>query len=210
MLAILPEPWVLASIGAGLFVAAGLAAWLLGAIRLAIYLGAAGLICATAAGTAHEYEARGSAKVQALWDADKAVRIQRTTEITLALSAKLMEAKDAASRLEGQLRDRFATLEGRASGVATRGGIGVGDDVARLLDDTSRAANSARPDAGTKAGTAAVPDAAAPEVVAYDEREFAGFIVAAGAAYADAYQLWRACRGREDSYLEAMTKGRTQ
>ena len=148
----------------------------------------------------------GRTEVQGKWDADRTARIKRTTEITLELSGKLMAAKDAAAKREGEVNARFQTLAATVNRIPAGRTVGVSGVAAGVFDDASRAANSARPGAGREARADPVP---IPAEARYDEREFAGWIVAAGAAYSDAYGLWASCRAREDQYLTAMTKGVT-
>jgi hypothetical protein len=210
MLHFLPEPWVMAALGASLFVAAGLIVWLLRAFQLAIYVALAGAAMLLCSAVAHEYEARGSAEVQVKWDADKAERIRRTTELTLELSGKLMAAMDAAKKAEATKDATFSALQQRATGVASGPGVQLDNELARLLIESASAANSARPDSGTKAGADPVPDSAATAGGIYDERELAVYFVGSTAAYADAYGLWKTCRDREDGYLAAMAKGAVQ
>jgi hypothetical protein len=151
------------------------------------------------------YRDEGRAEVQAKWDADKDARIKRTTEITLMLSNKLQEAMDAATKRQTTSDVAFAPVAERANRVHSGTGIVLPADVAGVLNSASGAANANRPDAGAKAGADPVPIPT--QAQTYDERELADFFVKGPLAYADAYNLWRACRDREDSYLAAMAKG---
>ena len=166
-----------------------------------------GLIAILAAGamwmkTSYDEKRRdeGRAEVQKLWDEDRAMRIKRTTEITLVLSGKLMEAKDDAIRREAAINARFSTLEDRVRALAAGRTVVVSGGAAGILRDTADAANRTVAPAADGAGEASTgPVPAATQTVAYDEQEFVRWIVQAGAAYSDAVSLWAAARQREDA-----------
>jgi hypothetical protein len=157
-------------------------------------------------GVKHHYDEHqrdiGRAEIQAQWDADKAARIKRTTELTLLLSGKLQAAMDDATQREGKAHAQFVPLETRAAGVAAGHGVALPADVAGVLDSASRAANSAHDRAAGEARTDPVPTV--PETQVYDERELAEWGVKAAAAYNDAYGLWASCRAREDILRSAL------
>lgn len=204
----LPEPWMFFALAATLAVGAGLAVWLipLRGVKFGIYLGIGAAVLSLFGLIAHEYESRGKADIQAKWDEDKAARIKRTTDITNELYAQIGRKDGEARALQARLDATFSGI--RAGGLThvPNAPVALSGATAGVFDDASRAANSARPDAGTKAGADSVPAAAETKVV-YDERELASWVVDAAGAYADAYQLWRSCRSREDQYLIAMKKG---
>ena len=166
-----------------------------------------GLIAIFAAGamwmkTSYDEKRRdeGRAEVQKLWDEDRAMRIKRTTEITLVLSGKLMEAKDDAIRREAAINARFSTLEDRVRALAAGRTVVVSGGAAGILRDTADAANRTVAPAADGAGEASTgPVPAATQTVAYDEQEFVRWIVQAGSAYSDAVSLWAAARQREDA-----------
>jgi len=166
-----------------------------------------GLIAIFAAGamwmkTSYDEKRRdeGRAEVQKLWDEDRAMRIKRTTEITLVLSGKLMEAKDDAIRREAAINARFSTLEDRVRALAAGRTVAVSGGAAGILRDTADAANRTVAPAADGAGEASAGSVPiATQTVAYDEQEFVRWIVQAGAAYSDAVSLWAAARQREDA-----------
>jgi hypothetical protein len=170
------------------------------------------LIAALAAGamwakTSYDETRRdeGRAEVQAKWDDDKAMRIRRTTEITLTLSGKLMEAKDAQTRRETEINARFSTLEARVRALGSGRTVGMSPAAADLLRDAADAANRANARAlDDRTETRPDPVPAAAQTVAFDEQEFVAWIVKAGAAYADAVNLWQAARGREDALRDTL------
>ena len=151
------------------------------------------------------YREQGRVEIRKEWDADKAARIKRTTELTLLLSGKLQVAMGEADKAKEKRNVAFDGIANAGRSVAVGRGIVIPADVGRVLDDASRAANSARSDARAEARADPVP--AIPQAQAYDEREIAGFGVEAGRAYADAYGLWKACRVREDVQLAVSILG---
>jgi hypothetical protein len=171
-----------------------------------------GLIAALAAGimwakTSYDERRRdeGRAEIQALWDADKAKRIQRTTEITLDLSGKLMEAKDAQAKRETEINARFSTLEARVRALGAGRTVGMSPAAAQLLRDAADAANrTVAPALDDRTEARPDPVSAATQTVAYDEQEFVRWIVQAGAAYTDAVNLWAASRQREDALRDTI------
>lgn len=208
MLGFLPEPWMFVAGGVALLAGAAAVAYFIADLRLALYIGAGAGVLFLCAAVAHEYEARGKHKIQVAWDADKAMRIKRTTEITLLMNGLVNKAQNDAAAREGELNARYATLQSQLARVPAGGRVTVSGASSGLYDDAVRAANSARPDASGQEGTKTIPTPAQPQgSVVYDEREFAAWVLSAGAAYADAYNLWRACRDREDGYLTALAKG---
>jgi len=173
-------------------------------IQPLIWLGLIAIFAAGAMWMKMSYDEKrrdeGRAEVQKLWDEDRAMRIKRTTEITLVLSGKLMEAKDDAARREAAINARFSTLEDRVRALAAGRTVVVSGGAAGILRDTADAANRTVAPAADGAGEASagsVPIAA--QTVAYDEQEFVRWIVQAGAAYSDAVSLWAAARQREDA-----------
>lgn len=167
-------------------------------------------LMATIAITKHHYdEARrdeGRAEVQAKWDADKAARIKRTTELTLLLSGKLQEAKDETDKAKRASVAAFVRPKDLAGRVASGPGVRMGGDLIGVLDAAASAANSQRPDAGTTARTDTV--SASAEAKTYDERELADYFVRGAEAYADAYGLLKSCYKREDAYLATMQQAK--
>ena len=143
--------------------------------------------------------------MQKLWDEDRAMRIKRTTEITLMLSDKLMEAKDA------QIQRRLQSMQDfRRWKIAFDRSLLAGLLVClllllKLLRDAADAANrTIAPTVVERADAAAAPVPAAAQTVVYDEREFVAWIVQAGAAYSDAVNLWAAARQREDALRDTI------
>lgn len=153
------------------------------------------------------YRDQGRAEIQVLWDADKAARIARTTEITLDLSNKLGAALDQAKQAKEKSDAAFVPVLENVSRVVDRGGIRLPGDVVRVLDGASRAANSARPDAGGEASADPVSEAPASGTLTYRESDLARFFGESAAAYADAYGLWAACRVREQACYDTLRKG---
>lgn len=204
MLDMLPEPWVLGSIGAALGLAAGLVMWFLHSVRLAACLGVAAVVCCTAGLVAHEYEARGADRVQVEWDADKAARIKRTAEITLQLSQRLQLAMDAEIKLKGETDARFKPLESSVAAISPGSRVHLSLDVDRVFHDAARAANAgSAPDSGAKAPAPAVSNAAQSDV-AYNGAEFGAWAVKVAEVYADCVNLWKAARVREDELREIL------
>jgi cell pole-organizing protein PopZ len=160
------------------------------------------------------FRGQGRAEIQILWDADKvaweadkAARIARTTEITLDLSNKLGAAQDQAKQAKEKSDATFVPVFADVSRVIDRGGIRLPGDVVRVLDDASRAANSARPDASREASADPVSEAPAANTLVYRESDLARFFGESAAAYADAYGLWAACRVREQACYDTLRKG---
>ena len=152
----------------------------------------------------------GRSEVQVQWDADRAERIKRTSELVVTLSNRLMEEMDAKRKADLDVAAVFAVVENNLGRVrSTRAGIVLPADVERVLVESADAANTRR--AGTDDGgkTRADPVPATPEAAAgvYDEREFAGYLVQSAKAYDDAYGLWKFCRVREDACRDALRKG---
>lgn len=153
----------------------------------------------------------GRAEVQTKWDADIALRIKRTSEITVQLSGDLMAAKDAAKKLEVQTNGEFSALEARIARLSADLSVVISAAAARVLDDATRAANRAGPPAAVGGGNATpdpVPVAAA--TTTYSEQELIAYIVKAGEAYADAVSLWSAARTREDLLRVTLAKLSTE
>lgn len=202
----LPEPWQFAAAGAALGVAAALFVWFIPSIRIALILGGCSLGLFACAAVAHEYEARGAKNVQAKWDADRAMLVKRAADLTTTLYGLLDKAHAEAAVRQGEMDGRFRVVEAKLAAVPVGRSFGVSAASAGVFDAATNAANAARPDAAGQARTDPIPTTPEAEV-RYDEREFAGWVVSAGAAYADAYGLWKACRDREDGYLTVFAKG---
>lgn len=148
----------------------------------------------------------GRSEVQVKWDADKAARIKRTTEITLEMYSQIKRAEDAAIKRGTVSSTRFTDVKAGIHSIPAGNGVSFSASADKLFNDTSSAANSNRTNTGAKEGTNPLP--ATPQTESnYDEREFVSWVVSAGEAYADAYNLWKFCRDREDSYLTSMLKG---
>jgi hypothetical protein len=146
--------------------------------------------------------------VLAAWEADKAMRIKRTTEITNMLSERMQAAMDAAAKLKGQVDEAVRTQAERVAAVPAGTRITLPRPVARVLDHGDSASRAARGpiNTGTEARADPVPATPATVVedgVVYDGREFAEYLKNADAAYADAYRLWKEAREREDALRAA-------
>ena len=152
------------------------------------------------------FRQEGRNEIQAKWDADKAERIKRTTEIVLDYVAKEAAADDAAQKRRALLDADFAPLESRLARISPNGVLHFSSASARLLDDASRAANADRAalatiDGGGKASARTIPDATVLPTDAeliVSEREWDAFELKTAHAYRDAFQVWEACRMRED------------
>ena len=150
------------------------------------------------------YREQGRAEVRAEWDADKARRIALTTGIVMDATKRFSDEYEIAQQRRAILDRDFSVLEAAAGSLNSGRGVSIPAAAARLRDDAARAANADRPkvagaDSGGKAGADAVPDAPETAILVYDEREWAAYEIAGPKAYRDAYQLWAACRAREDT-----------
>jgi hypothetical protein len=145
------------------------------------------------------FRQEGRDEIQAKWDADNAKRLKMTGVVLEAQAKTNKENDDAADRRKANLARDFSALEVRArsgsGGTCTRSAAS-----ARLLDDTVRAANADRPEAApADGGGKASPDSVPVAAVTYDLIDDDTWKVKAGAAYRDAFDLWLACRKREDN-----------
>jgi hypothetical protein len=136
----------------------------------------------------------GRAEVTAKWDADAERRRKQVTDITLLWNDARQRADDEASKRERETHDAFEKIQPeRFTGarVLLPGGL------AELFGDVTRAANGAGsgpgPAAPAKREAAPVAVPVVPATEAYDAVEVAGFMKAAGLAYADAVNQWAAC-----------------
>ncbi len=129
------------------------------------------------------------AEVVTLKEEKKAAQ-ERATAIALLWSAQVDKTESEARQRREANEAKFSALAERARALPA-GAVRMSGAAAGLLDDVSRAANAASAPAGGEARTEAVPQTSSP--VAYDEREFASYIVLAGEAYSDAVNQWRAC-----------------
>lgn len=144
--------------------------------------------------------------IRAAWKAKDDERIKAQTAIILTYTALLNKSDDDARRQRGEADAKFQSLAQRANSLSDNRGCVVDNGALSLYGDATSAANSARTDSRTEARANSVSVPAEGQTF-ITEREWANFVVAAGAAYADAYGQWKYCRQREDAFLETFKKG---
>ena len=132
--------------------------------------------------------------------AEKKAAQERATAITMLWAAQVDKTEAEARKRRESNETKFAGLGARARALPAAA-VRVSAAAAGLLDDVSRAANAAAAPGGGEAPAEAVPQSTGP--VAYDEREFAQYIVLAGQAYADAVNQWRSCVNHYERLAEA-------
>lgn len=157
----LPSPLELSALGASLLVLAGLAIFLLHALRIAIILGIAGAFVLSCAGVAHGYKQQGADEIQVKWDADKKERMDHLAQVIVdrtnagaAIEQAARDQRIAADTKFNDLQARHVALEGKLRAVT------VDNDLLSGLLDTVRTANASAPGVsgqpqGPSTGTAA-------------------------------------------------------
>jgi len=139
----------------------------------------------------HKHEAIGAARVQAQFDAYKAVAIKRSTDLALLWAAQVGKTDEAVRKQQELDNATMQALQDRVETLSHAPTLHFSAAAMGLWDAATAAANSAAPAAAEKSatGTPAVPGAAD-----ISERDDANFKVKASAAYLDAVKLFHACR----------------